>query len=216
MFDELGLTVGDYNIDFDLGNAASDIDGHIAKLKRAIAKGAKTGGRIGTIEVMVSPSFFDALAGHAKMREAYIYYQVQTNNSDVVRGDLAKFEPWGVVDTFKHKGVLFYSYDAEFLIDAGDGTYVTEAALGSTAGRDVNTATIANAVGYTVVQGMRGLYKGVFGPANTLSGANAVGSEIMVNQYTDPKDKFHEMELEMSNLYYLTRPQMSYRVFTSS
>lgn len=212
MFDELGLTVGDYEIDFDLGNAAADIDGKIAQLKRSVAKEARTGGRVGKIEVACSPEFFDALVGHPKIREAYLHYQVSNNNSDAVRGDLAMFETWGVVDRFEHKGILFYSYDAEFNKDDGDGTITVLRGIGGNAGsRDTGTKE-----GFTIVRGMRNLYNGVFGPANTLSGANQVGSEIMMYQYTDPKDKFHEMELEMANLYYMSRPQNSWRVFSST
>jgi hypothetical protein len=238
MFDKLGITyglnAGDgdlQNIDFDLGTPASDPDAAIAKLKRSISKNAKMGGRIGKIEVMVSPSFFDALVTHPLLREAYLHYQVSNSRSDVVRGDLARFESWGVVDTFEHKGILFYSYDAEFLLEEeGSQAYTTRVALGvkstvDAESRDngrldasyqaLETEETAR-VGYTCVKGMRNLYQGYFGPANNLSGANGVGSEIMVYQYTDQKDKFHEMELEMANLYYINRPQMSVRVFSST
>lgn len=212
MFDELGLTAADYQVDFDLGNAASEIDTHIANLKRGVAKNALSGGRIGTIEVMVTPEFFDALVNHPKIREAYLHYSVTNNNSDVVRGNQQSFTEWGVVDKFEHKGVLFYSYDARFNVDNGDGTIAELRGVGSGAGyRDSSTKE-----GFTIVRGMRNLYNGVFGPANTLSGANTAGAEMMVRQYTDPKEKFHEMELEMANLYYMTRPQLSWRVFSST
>jgi len=211
MFDKLGLTATTYQRDFDLGNAASDIDGHISFLKRGVAKNAKTGGRIGKVEVAVSPAFFDALVSHPKIREAYLHYQVANNKSDAVRGNLAAMESWGVVDTFEHKGVLFYSYDAEFDIDDGDGTITTKVGLGDATERDG-----MEKAGFTIVKGIRNGYRGVFGPANTLSGANSVGSEMMIYQYTDPKDKFHELELEMSNLYWMTKPQMSWRVFTAT
>lgn len=212
MFDILGLTAGDYEIDFDLGNANTDVDAKIAELKRKVAGGAKTGGRIGRIEVMCTPEFYDALVSHASIREAYLHYSVQNNLSDVVRADLATFEAWGVVDTFVHKGILFYTYDAEFVKDDGDGTTTTLKGIGSNAGgRDTTTKE-----GFTVIRGMNRLYKGVFGPANTLSGANQVGSEIMVYEYRDNKDKFHELELEMANLYYMERPNLSYRVFSAT
>ena len=212
MFGELGLTAANYQVDFDLGNAASDIDQKIAQLKRGVAKNALAGGRIGTIEVMVTPEFFDALVSHPKIREAYLHYAAKSNNSDAVRGNLQVFEEWGVVDRFEHKGVLFYTYDARFNVDQGDGTVDEVRGLGSNSGsRDTTTKE-----GFTIVRGMRNVYNGVFGPANTLSGANVGGSEIMVRQYTDPKDKFHEMELEMSGLYYMTRPQLSWRVFSGS
>lgn len=209
MFTTLGLTATDYQVDFALNVSTTDVDGKIAQLKRAIAKGAKTGGRIGKIEVMVSPEFFDALVVHPTIREAYLHYRVENSRSDAVRANLATMEQWGVVDVFEHKGVVFYSYDAEFVKDDGDGTVTTLKGIGG-GSRDSGTRE-----GFTIVRGMRGLYRGVFGPSNTLSGANQVGSEMMVYEYRDPKDKFMEFELEMANLYYMERPQLSYRVFSA-
>jgi len=207
MFDEFSIT--QKTIDFALDDANTDVDAKIALLKRTIAKDAKSGGRVGRIEVMVSPEFFDKLVSHPKIREAYLHYQVQNNRSDVLRSDLATFETWGVVDTFEHKGILFWSYDAEFNIDDGDGTETTVRGIGQVGGigDDVQVD-----VGYSIVNGMKGLYRGYFGPANTLSGANGVGQESFAYQYTDPKDKFHEMELEMSPLYIMTKPQLSIKL----
>lgn len=222
MYSVLGLDDTDYELDFKLGTAGTDVGLKIAELKRRIARGAMTGGAIGKIEVMVSPEFFDALVTHPTIQAAYAQYAVKNANSDVHRGDLQRFEKWGVVDTFEHKGIMFYTYDARFIKDDGDGTVTEVSALGDTssASRDVvadgATAPAGNKVGYTVVRGVRNLYQGVYGPANTLHGANKAGSEMMVSQYSDPKDKFHELELEMANLYWMSRPQLSYRVFSSN
>jgi hypothetical protein len=229
----------DYEVRFDLSDAALNPDVAIAELKRKISKGAMIGGKIGNIEVMVTAGFFDALVGHPLMREAYLHYSVSEAKSDAVRSDLATFEAWGVVDTFKHKGITFYTYDADFNSDDGDGTITVLKGIGSTGASNSDRDTRQGAsgalqgttaagvvaahttgsvphVGYTVIKGVRNLYKGVFGPANTLSGANTVGSEMMVAQYSDPKDKFWDMELEMANLYYMTRPQMSFRVYDAA
>lgn len=209
MFGTLGVTP--LEVDFLLGTNGTSIVNKIAQLKRLVAKNAKTGGKIGKIEVMVTPEFFDALISHPNIRESYLHYAAKPQ-SDVHRGDLQRFEAWGVVDTFETNGIIFYTYDAEFTKDDGDGTTTVIRGVGANAGdRDTGTKE-----GFTIVRGMRGLYKGVFGPANTLSGANSVGSEIMLSEYRDPKDKFHEMELEMANLYYMSRPQLSVRVFSSN
>lgn len=211
MFDKFGRVATDYEVDFDLGTAATEVDLKIGELRRRLSRDAVAGSAIGAITCMVSPAFFDALTTHPKIREAYLQYSVVDNRSDVVRGDLQRYEKWGVVDTFYHKGVLFWSYDARFVVDGGDGTTSTVVAVGDTASRDAVEKS-----GFTIVTGLRNLFLGTFGPANTLSGANAVGSEVMMYQYTDPKDKFHEMEMEMANLYHITRPQASYRVFSST
>lgn len=211
MFSEFGLTRTDYQIDFDLDNAAADVDGKIAELKRGVAKNAKAGGRIGRIEVMVSPEFFDKLINHPKIREAYLYYSASAP-TDSVRADLASYEAWGVVDTFVHKGIMFYSYDAEFTRDVGDGTTEVVKGLGETGSSEAALNDPQADVGYTIVRGVRGAYRAYFGPANTLSGANVVGQEIMAYQYRDAKDKYHELEIESAPLYVLTKPQLSYRV----
>jgi hypothetical protein len=217
MFTVLGTT--QETIDFELTNATADIDGTIAQLKRSVAKNAKAGGRIGRIEIMVTPEFFDALVSHPKLREAYLQYQASAP-SDTIRADLARFESWGVVDTFVHKGMMFYSYDAEFNIEstgAGsvDGIQVVKA-FETLDGTGAVVKDFANDQGgYTIVNGVSGAYRAYFGPANTLSGANSVGSEVHAYQYRDPKDKFHELELESAPLYILTKPQLAVKVTAS-
>lgn len=221
MFSLFGHTAigahADFEQEFALSGTGYEVDQAISDLKRKISKNALMGGRMGKIEVMVTPEFFDALVSNARIREAYLHYEVKSNRSDVVRANMARFEDWGVVDTFEHKGILFYSYDAEFIQDNSDGTTSTVKGIGelSGTGRDNNGLAASNVAqqGYTVINGAREVYKGVFGPSNTLSGANSVGSEMIVTQHTDPKDKFHELEMEMANLYYMTRPQLAIKVY---
>ena len=201
MFTEFGVNAANEDpnvgavtrINFDLGNSASDVDGKIALLKREIAKNAKSGGAIGTIEVLVSPQFFDGLVAHPKMEEAYKYYL--NTGAQRLRDDLATYERWGVVDTFEHRGIRFVSYDAQFNMPDGSVEKAFE-----------------DGEGYTYVRGMRGLYRSYYAPANTLSGANSVGSEMFAYQYRDPKDKYEELELEMAPLDILTKPQVSIQV----
>lgn len=196
------FNVSQMEVDFELGSASTNIDQKISEVKRLLAKNLKSGGRIGGIQIMVSPEFFDKLVSHPKLREAYLYYQASPQ-SDVVRANLAVFETWGVTDTFVHKGVTFWTYDAEFTDPEG----ITRRAL--------NTDPAVEG-GYTLVSGVRDLYRGYFGPANTLEGANAVGDEMNLYEFRDPKGKFHELELEMSPLYFMTRPLMSLKVVSSN
>lgn len=202
MFTEFDIT--QTTIDFDLSNATSNIDNHVATLKRTIAKNALAGSRVGKIECMVSPQFFDKLVNHPRIREAYLYYAESSNRKDAIRGDLQTMEAWGVVDIFEYKGILFWSYDASFNIDNEDGTEEVTALFDA-------DPTVEG--GYTLVDGLgRNGYRSYFGPENTLSGANSVGSEMYLRQYTDPRDKFHEMELEMSSMYMLMKPQVSIKI----
>lgn len=231
MFEELALAPAaitddaydQYEQRFELDNATLDPAVAIASLKRNISKRASIGGRIGKIEIMCTTGFFDKLVNHALVREAYLHYNEPVNNRDALRGDLQAFEEWGVVDTFEYKRVLFWTYDCDFNSDDGDGTITALKGIGNNirdtragaTGALVSTDGIPD-VGYTVMRGIRNLYKGVFGPANTLSGANKVGQEFMVNQMRDPKDKYWEMELEFGNLYYMSRPHLSYRVYNAT
>ena len=202
MFTEFDVT--QKTIDFDLGTNATNIDLKISELKRYIAKNAKAGGALGTIEVACSPEFFDALTTHPNMIAAYNYYQ--NSGPQLNRDNLASYEKWGVVDSFRHKGMTFYSYDAVFTKPNGDSVRAF--------GTDVSAITKQE--GYSIVKGMRGLYRGWFGPANTLSGVNTVGSEMYLREYRDPKDKFIELELEMSPLFVLTKPQVSVKCSTTT
>lgn len=201
MFDEFGITQTEIN--FELDDANTIVRKKTAELKRTIQKNAKAGSRVGRIEVMVSPQFFDKLVNHPNVREAFLYYAETNQRRDAVRGILQTFETWGVVDTFEYDGILFWSYDAIFNVDSGEGD-VTETALFNT------DPTVEG--GYTLVDGLRNTYRGYYGPENTLDGANSVGAEMYVRQYTDPKGKFHEMELEMSSMYMLMKPQVSIKI----
>lgn len=202
MFTEFGIAEANTDpnagpvtrIDFDLDNAASEIDDHISLMKRQIARNAKVGGAVGITQVLVSPQFFDKLVKHPKIREAYLHYI--NDGAQRLRDSLSSLEQWGVVDTFSHRGVMFISYDAEFNLP--DGVTTVDA--------------FKAGEGYTIANGVRGLYRGYFGPANTLSGANSVGAEMFAYQFRDPKDKFHEMEIEMAPLYIMTKPQLSIQV----
>lgn len=193
MFTMLGVT--QKTIDFDLDTSTTEVELKVDELKAYVAKNARVGGAIGRIECLVSPSFFNKLVTHAKVRLAYQYFA--GTGVQLLREDLAEYKSWGIVNSFEYKGVLFSSYDAEFILP--DET--TEVAF---------TAD----EGYSLVRGLRDVYRGYTGPANTLSGANSVGKDMFVYQYTDPKDKFHEIELEMSPLFFMTKPQVSVKVFT--
>jgi len=205
MFTEFGESQKE--IDFALGTATTSVDNKIAELKRYVAKNAKTGGAMGQIQVPCSPEFFDSLVTHPNMIAAYNYYQNTGNeNKQLNRDDLSAFEKWGVVDTFRHKGIVFFSYDAVFT--QPDGTEVR--AYGTT------STELTKRVGYSIVRGMKDLYRGYFGPANTLSGANKIGKEMHLYEYRDPKDKYLELELEMAPLYFLTKPLVSVKCSTTT
>lgn len=207
MFDEFGLDKADYTVNWTLSDPAFDIDEAIRNLKRAVSKNVKAGGRVGNISMLVTPEFFDALVKHPKIREAYLHYSVNGASSDVVRGNLQTFETWGVVDHFVHQGFAFMSYDAVFNMANGQ----LERGFGE-AGRTSIRGTESAAMGIVLVEGVRDLYRAYYGPSNTLSGANQVGQELFMYQWNDPRDKYIEMEAEMSPLYVMMKPQVAMEV----
>lgn len=185
MFTEFGIT--QKQVDFELGTATTDIDKKINEVKRHIAKNVKTGGAIQGVDFYVDPEFFDKLINHPKFREVYNMYV----NSGVqrLRDDLSDYMSWGISDVVEHRGVRFISYDAEFNLP--DGT--TELAF------DPSTGT-------AVAKGVRDLFRGYYGPANKLTGANRTGNQMYAYEFADPKDEHIELQIEMAPLYFCTKP----------
>ncbi|MNQ55504.1 hypothetical protein D3C85_696000 [compost metagenome] len=191
MFTEFG--VAQHTIDFDLGDATTDVGAKISELKRYLQTNLKTGGVIRGITVVVDSSFFDKLVSHPTVKQAYLYYASQR---DVNRESTNQFMSWGSVDQFTFKGVTFVTYDHVFKLP--DGT--TEAAVAADTGH--------------VIPVVNDLFRGYYGPSNKLSGANSVGREMFAYEFTDPKDEFHEMQVETSPLYFATQPQVLVKCVT--
>lgn len=195
MFSEFGVVQNE--IDFLLGTSTTNVDAKIAELKRYIAKNAKTGGAISGVDVMVDTSFYDKLINHPEMKEFYLNYV--NSGRQQYRDDLSQYFAWGVSDVFEHRGVRFFTYDATFNLP--DGT--TEDAL------EADT-------GFTIIRGMRDLYRGYVGPSAKMAAANEVGSPMYLRSYLDPKGEYEEFELEMAPLYFMTRPLLSVKCVSST
>lgn len=173
--------------EWDLASSTFDFDAAISNMKQHVVKNIQRGGAMGVIEVCCGTGFFNKMVGNARIRDTYIHYQ--NVGAQQLRDNMAMYEKFGVVDQFYHRGVRFFTYSAEFITD--DGSTLTP---------------IATEEAFIIVKGVRGLYKGFYGPANTLSGVNKPGSTLFAYQYTDPKDRFHEMEIEFSPHFMMTSP----------
>lgn len=193
MFTEFGIA--QTTIDFDLGDATTDVNAKISELKRTLQTNLKTGGVIGGINVIVDTDFFDKLVSHNQIRQAYLYYASQR---DVNREATNQFMSWGSVDQFTYKGVTFMTYDHVFKLP--DNT--TEAAVAANTGH--------------VIPVVRDLFRGYYGPSRKLSTANQVGREMFAYEFTDPKDEFHEMQVETSPLFFCTQPQVLIKLISST
>lgn len=195
MYTEFGIT--QTQIDFDLGDANTNVDEKIRLLKSHIAKNVKNGGAIGGVQVMVDPVFFDKLISHANIKAAYQYYT--NSGAQALRDDLSNYMRWGIMDEFTHRGVSFISYDATFNLP--DGT--TEVAF-------------EEDEGIAIAKGVRGLFRGYYGPSNKITEANQPGQEIFMRSYVDPKDEFVEFEMESAPLFFSTKPAASVKVISST
>jgi len=182
-------------IDFNLGVNTTNVTSKISELKRYLQTNLKTGGVIRGINVVVDGSFFDKLITHPEVKQAYLYYAAQMNPN---RDSTNQFMSWGSVDQFTFKGVNFMTYDHVFKLPNG----TTEAAVATDTGH--------------VIPVVNDLFRGYYGPSNKLSGANSVGREMFAYEFTDPKDEFHEMQVETSPLYFATQPQVLVRLTSST
>lgn len=193
MFTEFGIA--QTTIDFDLGDATTDVNAKISELKRSLQTNLKTGGVIRGINVVVDADFFDKLISHPQIRQAYLYYASQR---DINRESTNQFMSWGSVDQFTYKGVTFMTYDHVFKLPDGS----TEAAVAANTGH--------------VIPVVNDLFRGYYGPSNKLGGANNVGREMFAYEFTDPKDEFHEMQVETSPLFFATQPQVLIKLISST
>lgn len=195
MFTEFNITLKE--IDFDLGDSNTDVNAKIAELKRHIGANLKGAGPLRGIDVLVSNSFFDALVNHTQVRSAFLNYASNVRYQE----SLSRFQPWGVMDVFEYQGVRFMTYAATF--NMPDGT--TEDAFDDSDGGE----------GYAVPRA-KGLFRGFYGPSNKLSGANQPGREMFAWEYRDPRDEFHEIQVQTAPLFFVTKPACIVRVHSSS
>lgn len=183
MFQEFGIT--QTVVDFDLSNPLTDIDAKILALKNAVTKGLQNGSGASGVTVIVDEQFFNDLINHPKFREVWLSYQ--NAGYQRLRDDLSQYFSFGVVSFVEHRGVTFIAYNPEFPLPDGSTEQVFAA------GEGVAFAT-----------GARDLFRGYCGPANKLT--ETVGQPVFMFEYTDPRDEYHELELQMAPLYFCTRP----------
>lgn len=193
MFDEFGVTQPE--IDFELGTATTNVDGKIAQLKDAVVRNLKTGGVIrGPLNVMVDRSFFDKLISHPNVQEVYM------NSTSNVRyqEDLSTYYTWGISDVFVHRGVRFLVYGHVFNLP--DGT---------------TQEAIEEDTGYVIPDVAGGsVFRAYYGPSQRMDVDG--GAEMFAWEYRDPKQRYHEMEVETAPLFIGTKPLAQVKVITSN
>jgi len=190
MFTEFGVTQP--TIEMELDTSSTNVDAKISDIKRQVQANLRSGGTVNGIDVMCSESFFDKLIDHPKVRESYLN---AASNSQYQR-DISDYMSWGITDMFVHRGVRFMTYPAVFMLPGGAGT----------------EKAIADGEAH-VIPRVRDLFRGYYGPNNKLSGANNAGAEMFAFEFTDPKDEFHELQVETAPLFFCTKPNTLIKLF---
>jgi hypothetical protein len=181
-------------VDFLLGNPATNIRAKCAEVKDAMIKNLKTGGTVnGMIPVIVDRSFFDKLMNHPDVVEKYLN---STSNLQY-QEDISDYYTWGISDIFDFQGLRFMVYSHVFT--KPDGT--TEQAI------EADT-------GHVIPNTSRSIFKAVYGPSQRINSVG--GAEIHAWEKQDQDDFEYNLMMESAPLYWCTRPLSLIKVTTSS
>lgn len=178
----------DYTVDLVTDNAATDLDGKIAEVKRKVAAGIKSGTAVNGIDFYLDEALYDEIIAHPKFRE--VYNQYVNSGAQRLRDDLSDYYSWGLTDMFEWRGVRFMAYNPTF--SDSDGSAVQVLGAGQ---------------GIALPRGARDLLRGYYGPANKLSLANTGGQEMFAFEYTSQDDEAHTIEMQARKLYHATKPE---------
>lgn len=168
-------------INFELDNAATDVVGKCAELRRYYESQLR--GEVMTgIRVLVNPTFMDLLITHPNVEKFWINWQAANEMS---QGDRRRF----VVG-----GIEFVEYLAS-----------------STLGDDARTTVsfIDDGAGHAFPVGTRKAFRTFFGPPYSLSGVNRPpGAEVFISPKVMDHDQGVELKSESDPLPFCHRPDL--------
>lgn len=172
-------------INFQLNNASTNVASKVLEVKRHIEDNALAGTIVDDILVYVDPAFWDLLTTHAKVEDAFKYFQAnnQLASLNPNRDDLRQ--------GFNFQGVTFVEYNASVKLLAQPSA----------------TPFIASERGHAFPIGVDDMFKTYFAPANHLDYVNTEGLEVYAWTYTDPKGRFEQFTSESNPLPLCRRPQ---------
>lgn len=192
MFTEFNITQAE--IDFLLGTATTNVKAKCAQVKDTMQKNLKTGGRLsGDVPVLVDRLFFDKLVNHADVKEAYLNSQSNT----VYQNLNSEYLTWGITDVFRFQGLMFMVYEHDFPLPSGS-----------------SVAAIADNTGHVIPNTSNSIFKAVWGPSRRMDIEG--GSEMFARVYRDPREMFHEVEVETACLFYCEKPAALVKVISSN
>lgn len=173
-------------IDFDLDNA-SPVDGILrercAGIYEAMAE-ALDGLPFTGIRAMCGKAFFKDLIKHKEVRDTYKgYAEAATLRSGFVQAN-AQSGQSGILSSFEFGDITWEWYRG-----------------GSNVGIDDNKC-------HFVPEGVPGLFRSVYAPADYIETVNTMGLPMYAKQWTDPNGKRVNLEFQRNVLHFCTRPRL--------
>ena len=195
MYTTLGVTRLTANVDL---TATTGVIASITALTNQLMEAQTYGSGFTGIEVVVADDVFDKLVTHPEI--IVIYEAAMTGrgmeyvNSPWLTGRVNELNRslYGFVRTVVINGVTFTTYSQKF--KRWDGTLVNALDSGK---------------GFTVLQGVQGLYSAKFSPAPYISLLGSVGQENYVWQTPIKDDTHFEIYHESHGMYFMQQPELS-------
>ncbi len=183
LYDEFEITAK--TINFALGTESTNVKKKCLEVKRHIEKSLR-GEVMRTIHALVSPEFFDALTGHASVKEAFERWQ----EGRALRDDMR--------DGFTFGGITFEEYNAE----AGDV--------------DGNVRRfIAEGEGHAFPMGTLNTFRTYFAPADFNETVNTLGREIYAKQESRKFERGTDLHTQSNPLPLCLRPAVLVKIKAS-
>lgn len=182
LFDLFGVSQA-AEVDFDLDNAnpaSGALRKKCAQVERQVAN-TLDGTPYSHLLAECDDTFFDDLLAHPEVVESY----KGTPMAQVLREGYVLPNGSKIFGAFEFGGVIWENYRGK----VGGASFI-----------DANKCHIAP-------QGVPGLFSTVYGPADYVDTVNTLGKRLYMRQRLMKNDKGVEIEVQMNNLEYCTRPQ---------
>lgn len=202
LFKQFGVTKK--TVEFDLKNAAADIDASIEELVRHMEDNAAAGQIVDgqDIIVLVDDVFFRLLTNHAKLRDAYLAQQTPLAYQQMT-GSLRTAGTDGVqrnMNAFVYRGVKFIQYNGVFKDKRG----AAHKLIGI---EGVDTGSGHAFPNVTMLPG-NDLFQIAYAPCAKMGYANTLGQSLYVFEYERDRDEGVDFEGHSIVMPFCTRPQL--------
>ena len=190
LFTEFGVT--QKSIDFVLGTPTTDVGGKVDEIMTYLEDNL-LGETMSNVHVFASPEWFTKFTGHAKVKEAWTYYDGAYN---VYRENVRK--------KFVFRGATFEEYrgTAQYLQE--DGTYLARRFI------PANEAI-------AIPMGTQDTFDTYFAPADFIDTVNNEGDQIYVRQAVDPEfQRWVKIHSQSNPLPMVKRPALLVKLTTSN